>query len=227
LVAAGVLGLCLAAARLPAAPPIRDDRHIAARHVWDWQRLKQRNIVMQQRDYSCGAAALATIMRYHFEDPVTEDQVLGVLDNLLTLEEIKDRIENGLAMSDLRKAAVKMGYQSAVAKMTMQKLFEAKTPLVVGIEEDGFKHFVVYRGTDRQFVYLADPIRGNLRLFTEEFGKQWQKNLALAIAKPNEEVRTVSPLTVRWNEKALGWTNDQLISTVPSRGVTYRGYNGR
>lgn len=212
---------------LSAAPPIRDDRHIASRYVWSWQALKQRNVVMQKRDYSCGAAALATILRYHFGDPVTEDQVLRVLDELLTVEEIIDRIENGLAMSDLRKAAVKMGYQSVVAKMSLQKLFEAKTPLVVGITEDGFKHFVVYRGTDYQYVYLADPIRGNIRIPIHEFAKQWQKNLALAVAKPDEPVRTSSPLTLKLRDTDLGWTNEQLIRTVPSRGVTYQGIGAR
>lgn len=219
--------LLLAVDSLRGAPPIRDPGHIASRYVWSWQALKERNVVMQKRDYSCGAAALATLLKYHLGDPVTEDQVLGVLDHLLTLEEVRDRIENGLAMSDLRKAAVKMDYQSVVAKMTLEQLFKAKTPLVVGITEKEYKHFVVYRGTDYRYVYLADPIRGNHRMLINEFAQQWQKNLALAVAKPDEEVRTTSPLMLSGRDIFLGETNEQLLRTVPSRIPIYRGYQGR
>ncbi len=227
LVAIFVAFRVLCADTLWGAPPVRDDRHIASRYVWSWQQLKERNVVMQQRDYSCGAAALATVLKYHLGDSVTEDQVLGVLDHLLTLEEVRDRIENGLAMSDLRKAAVKMGYQAAVAKLSVSKLLESKTPLVVGITEKEFKHFVVYRGTDHFYVYLADPIRGNLRIRINEFAEQWQKNLALAVVKPDEEVRTTSPLKVSGRDICLGVTNEQFLSTVPSRGTIYRGSQGR
>jgi predicted double-glycine peptidase len=41
-----------------------------------------------------------------------------------------------------------------------------------GIEKfsvDEFDHLVVYRGTDGRYVYMADPIRGNLRVPTTVF----------------------------------------------------------
>jgi len=202
---------------LLAGPPIRDPQRIAARRVASWKSMKERNIVMQRRDYSCGAAALATLIRYHIGDNVSEDLFLRALDQLLTTEEIEDRIENGLALSDIRRAAVKTGYQSVVAKLTLEKLFEAKTPLVVGITEKEFKHFVVYRGTDYRWVYLADPIRGNVRLLIDDFACQWQKNLALAVAKPGAKVKTSSPLTIGARDIYVGQTNDQLIRTLPSR----------
>ena len=46
---------------------------------------------MQTRDYSCGAAALATILRYYWGDRVGEDDVLLVLLKTLSPEETKDR----------------------------------------------------------------------------------------------------------------------------------------
>ncbi len=219
---AGGLAIPASGEALDPGPPVRDDRHIGSRRVASWVALKQRNVVMQRRDYSCGAAALATLIRYHLGDNVNEDLFLRALDDILTLEEIEDRIENGLAMSDLRKAAVKTGYLSVVAKLTLDKLFAAKTPLIVGITDDGYKHFVVYRGTDYFWVYLADPIRGNLRLPICEFKQQWQKNLVLAVAKKGEKVKTSSPLSVKPEEMAVGRTNDQLISTLPSRGSIAR-----
>jgi predicted double-glycine peptidase len=198
-------------------PPVRDPDHTFRLWVDNYIDIQQRNIVMQRRDYSCGAACVATVAKYYWGDNVTEDQVLIALDQILTEKEIADRIENGLAMSDLRQASVKLGYQATVGKLSFQKLTESKVPVIVGIEPEGHKHFVVFRGHFDDWVYLADPIRGNIRITTRAFHKQWQKNALLAIAKPGVKVRDTSPLTVRWDEQIRGELNDHLIRTQPQR----------
>lgn len=197
--------------------PIRDEQHIASRRVWSWQEIQRRNIVMQSTDYSCGAAALATVVKYQLGDNVTEKYFLKALDNLLTPKEIEDRVENGLAMSDLRRVAVKTGYEAVVAELTFEKLSESKVPLIVGIDVDDNKHFVVYRGTDFQRVYLADPIRGNIRVPIPKFLCEWQENMALAVAKPGQKIRTQSPLSLTAADLFLGQTNDQYLRTLPQR----------
>ena len=45
---------------------------------------------MQQRDYSCGAAALATLIRYHLGDPMNEEYILRQTFAMSTAEEIKE-----------------------------------------------------------------------------------------------------------------------------------------
>src|SRR5690606_34749716 len=107
---AAVLATLLAtgarAADLCGAAPVRDADYRFSKHVRSWKQLKEQNIVMQRLDYSCGAAALATVIRYYWGDPATEDQFLRVLGGLLTPDEARDRIENGLTLTDLRRAAV-------------------------------------------------------------------------------------------------------------------------
>lgn len=206
-----------AAAQEPLRAPIRDPARKFSKRVPSWLERKQHNIVMQQRDYSCGAAALATVVRYYWEDDVDEEFFLDALAALLTEEEARDRVKNGLAMSDLRRAAVKTGYQAVVGKLSFQKLTEARVPLVVGITVDTYDHFVVYRGSDGQWVYLADPIRGNSRVPIATFVKQWQAGAVLVIHKSGRKVRDTSPLTVSDAEVQLGAANRQLVRTVPSR----------
>jgi uncharacterized protein len=201
----------------PVTPPVRNPEHQFQLRVRDYVELKRRNIVMQQRDYSCGAACLATVGKYYWGDDVDENLFLRALDSILSEEEIADRIENGLAMSDLRRAAVDVGYQAVVGKLTFVKLMETRVPVIVGISPGGHDHFVVYRGTDGEWVYVADPIRGNLRMPIPEFTKQWQENAVLVIAKRGEKVRQTSPLSVRPEEMALGELNDHLIRTQPQR----------
>ena len=195
----------------PFRAPIRTPDHQASVYVRNYIELRNQNIVMQRRDYSCGAACLATLARYYWGDDVTEDMVLEALDSILTPKEIQDRIKNGLAMSDLRRAAVKLGYAAIVGKISFYKLQDAKVPVIVGISPEGQDHFVVYRGTDGDYVYVADPIRGNIRIPIPEFLKQWQENAVLAIHKPGEKVKEYSPLSLRWEEVVRGETTWQWI----------------
>ena len=138
-----------------------------------WQQLHETNVVMQKRDYSCGAAALATIGRYYFRDPVSEQQILDIILKDLSRNEIKDRQDNGLSMDDLFRASEKLGYQAAVAKVSSQKLYELEAPVIVRLIKDDYKHFVVLRGVVGDRIWLADPIRGNVRIPVDEFLRQW------------------------------------------------------
>lgn len=198
--------------------PTRDAERRFSKSVYSWRALQRRNLVMQSRDYSCGAAALATLTKYYLGDNLSEQYFLRVLDGLLTEEQIAERIENGLAMSDLRRAAVAAGYQAVVARMTLDKLFESKVPLLVGIDVDGYKHFVVYRGFDGFWVYLADPIRGNLRIKAGDFQEQWQKNLVLAVAKPGQKPNFSSRLALNAEDLFTGQTNRVLLQGQTARG---------
>lgn len=200
--------------------PVRDPDFRMSRRVLSWAELRTKNIVMQRRDYSCGAAALATLLKYHLGDNVTEDGVLDGLDEILTPEQIQDRIKNGLALADLRRVAVAGGYEAVVTRLSFDQLAQAKVPLLVGIQEGKYKHFVVYRGTNYRWVYLADPIRGQIHLTPCEFVKQWQKNLAMAVGKPGEEVPKTHALSLTSCDLYWGEVNDELIRTLPQDTVT-------
>ena len=133
---------------------------------------------------------------------------------------MKERIEKGLSLTDLRKLAVRVGYKSTIGKLTFDKLKNSKIPLIVGIVVNEFDHFVVYRGTDGFYVYLADPARGNVRTPIPQFLDQWQKNAVLVVVKPNVDPKKFSPLNVQPEEKFLGEINrlyvrDRLSALPP------------
>ncbi|TWT32060.1 C39 family peptidase [Blastopirellula retiformator] len=198
-------------------PPVRSrDNNIQA-YARTWTAIRDQNIVKQQRDFSCGAAALATICRYYWGDPVTENQILGVVEKNLTRDELKERFENGLAISDLRLAAVKLGYLSTIGRLDIEKLAEAKVPLIVAIRLEETNHFVVVRGVANGWVFLADPARGNLRIPQFEFERIWIENAVLVVAKKGKAKSDVSQLEVRHEEMARGWVDDQIIRTFPEK----------
>ena len=66
--------------------------------------LRDQNLVRQRFDYSCGAAALATILAYGFDDKVTERQILVQLFDLFSEEEKQVSRNVGFSLVDLQRA---------------------------------------------------------------------------------------------------------------------------
>jgi predicted double-glycine peptidase len=199
--------------------PIRDPQHIFWRGVWSWRELKDKNVVKQNRDYSCGAASLCTLLKYYWGDNVTEQKILDTVDKMLTPAERKDRIQNGLSLTDLRKVCVKMGYVASIGTLSFDQLSQSKIPVLVGLKLGKFYHFAVYRGTDGYWVYLADPARGNMRGPIKEFVDVWQKNAILVVAKKDQDIKENSPLSLKPEEIYLGTLNRVVIQKLVSQPI--------
>ena len=138
------------------------------------QSLKERRlrqVVPQTTDYSCGAAALATICRYHFGYRMTEkDAILGMFEHG-EQEKIRKR---GFSLLDMKRFAIDQGLQAKGYKVQgIQLLKQIDVPVITLIETNNYKHFVVIRYTDDQFVYLSDPSWGNRKVPLADFQKYW------------------------------------------------------
>src|SRR5689334_17915403 len=81
-------------AGLRIAPPARSIKDLRDQHV-----------VKQRFDFSCGAAALATLLRYGFGNSITEAQVMVGLFDLPTEAEKADRRRTGFSLLDLQRVA--------------------------------------------------------------------------------------------------------------------------
>jgi uncharacterized protein len=191
--------------------PLRDPDHVFREWVWSWKDIRDRNVVKQNRDYSCGAASLCTLLQFYWGDKVNEQKVLDALDAMLKPAERKERIKNGLSLTDLRRVSVKLGYLASIGTLTFEQLSQSKIPVLVPLTIGKFNHFVVYRGTDGLYAYLADPARGNVRTRIDEFNKQWQKNAILVIAKKDQDLRENAPLSLTAPEVYLGTLNKVII----------------
>jgi predicted double-glycine peptidase len=203
--------------------PVRDSTRTFGVKPLNAMELRNAGVVLQERDFSCGAAALSTMLVYQWHSQVTETQILVALVLMMTKEEMQDRIKNGLTLTDLRRLSAKLGYQAVMGKLTIDKLRESKVPLIVGITVNEFNHFVVYRGMDDQYVYIADPARGNIRVPIEEFDKQWQQHAVLVVLKRDADLTKLSPLMATSDEKSLGVvTNQALRSQLTGSGGLFR-----
>ncbi|MGC4005562.1 MAG: C39 family peptidase [Pirellulales bacterium] len=160
-----------------------------------WEQVKSRNVVMQKFEYTCGAASLATIFRYCYDDPIEETEILAAAFKNLTDKEVADREKNGLSMEDLSRGAAKFKYAAAVLELKYDKMRALPVPVVVRTIKDDFKHFVVFHGESDGYVYLADPIRGNVRMPHAEFLKRWDGKV-LAVVKRGAKPPKTHPLQI-------------------------------
>ena len=98
---------------------------------------------MQRFDYSCGAAALATILRYGFGENVTERQILVELFDLLPEEEETVRRSTGFSLLDLQRVAQARGYNGQGFRLEPEQLAMLGGPVIVLIEPRGYKQVEV------------------------------------------------------------------------------------
>lgn len=137
-------------------------------------------VVVQEWDLSCGAAALATLLNHQLDDGVSEKEIAR---GLIKREEyLKDpdllRFRQGFSLLDLKRYVDQRGYQGmGFGKLTFEDL-EAEAPVMVPVNFNGYKHFVIFRGvsgseTGRRRVLLADPAYGNRTMLIEDFKRTW------------------------------------------------------
>lgn len=158
--------------------------------------IRDKNVVKQALDYSCGAAALATLLVYYYAEATSEGEILQLLQSTLTPEEQAEKAQRGFSLLDLKKVAQKKGYRAAGFKLTPEQLTRLVAPVIAFVEPQGYKHFAVIRGVQNGMVYLADPARGNLRKRIDQFVlEEWQQGIVFVLGKPGEEKLRIHPLS--------------------------------
>jgi uncharacterized protein len=143
---------------------------------------KYRHIVHQAYDYSCGSAALTTVLQFHLGLPVTEqDAMKGMLEHG---EQDKIVARRGFSLLDMKRYVATLGSDSGGFRGDMNDLAKLDQPAIVPIDYAGFKHFVVLRGVRGGLVFIADPAAGNYVLSLENFAKLWDRNTLFIVYPP-------------------------------------------
>ncbi len=175
---------------------LRADR--PARTVKD---LRDQHLIRQRFDFSCGAAALATILRYGFGEPVTEADILRQLFDLLASDELPAVRRTGFSLLHLQRVAEARGYRAQGFRLSPDQLPQLGGPVIVFIEPRGYAHFAVLRGVTDDRVHLADPSRGNIRMPAYSFLDTWLQTDGrgiIFVVEPTSGLPTAeSPLALR------------------------------
>lgn len=135
--------------------------------------LRDAGVVKQRFDYSCGSAALATLLTYGLSDPVGEDELLRALLEPLAPDELAELQKKGLSLFHLQRLAQQRGHKAQGFRLHQSQLDRISRPVIVFIKPGGYEHFAVFKGLRGDRVHLADPSLGNVRMPLYRFLDMW------------------------------------------------------
>jgi hypothetical protein len=144
---------------------------------------------MQTRDYSCGAASLATLLTYGLGEPTDEDWVLKQLFDMMTPEQKAGLEAKGLSLLDMQRIAERRGLRSQGFRIGADQLSKLARPVIAYVKPNGYEHFLVIKAIRGDRIYLADPSLGNIRMPLYRFMDMWAddsgRGVVFAVDRPD------------------------------------------
>jgi uncharacterized protein len=137
--------------------------------------MRHHDVIIQSWDLSCGAAALATLLKYEWGDPVTEKEIAqGLMARKEYITQPKlVQIREGFSLLDLKRYVQAHGFKGqGLGQLEFDDLLE-DAPIMVPVDALGYNHFVIFRGVMGDRVLLADPAWGNRTMTVDKFKRIW------------------------------------------------------
>lgn len=191
--------------------------------VTSYRDMPFRTVVRQQYDFSCGSAAVATLMHYHYGRATGEAEVFQAMFDRGDQARIR---RDGFSMLDMKDYLDAAGLTTAGLRLSIADLTELGLPAITLIDINNYKHFVVIKGVRDGKVLVGDPTFGLLTLSTGDFQRIWSGIVLVVVAKGHQaqgkdsfnraaewQVRPRAPVGAVVDSTVLaGWT---AITTAP------------
>lgn len=165
----------------------------------------------QQYDFSCGSAAVATLLSYQYGYPVTEQSVFEEMFARGDQEKIR---REGFSLLDMKSYLNAHQFQADGFELPLAKLLDSGLPAIVLIAEKSYHHFVVIKGMRDGRILIGDPSSGTRAISRTAFDSIWVNKVLFVIhnkqtqAKFNNEadwqVAPKAPLAAGVNLDSLG-----------------------
>ena len=142
--------------------------------------------LLQKYDFSCGSAALATLLTHHYDYSVTEQVVF---EQMYANGDQKKIHTEGFSLLDMKRFLAAHGFQADGFQQPLDKLNEARVPAIVLINENGYHHFVVVKGLQADRVLIGDPANGTRAMPRKAFEAGWKNGLLFVIHNRMDQAR--------------------------------------
>ncbi|WP_142850165.1 C39 family peptidase [Telmatospirillum sp. J64-1] len=129
-----------------------------------------KRVVQQEYDFSCGSAAIATLLTYHYGRPTPEKEVFKAMWENGDQQAIR---KHGFSLLDMKAYLATHGLRSDGFRVPLDKLIEVGVPAVTLIDTKGYRHFVVIKGIRDGRILIGDPALGVKTMGREDFEKIW------------------------------------------------------
>lgn len=176
-------------------------------------------IVRQRYDFSCGSAALATLLRYHYDLNVNEEDAFRGMWSAGDRAQIR---RLGFSLLDMKRWLATHALSADGYKVSLDKVAKTGVPGIALIAVKNYRHFVVVKGVRGDEVLLGDPSTGLSVMGRDRFEQAWNgiyfvlsDDQPRAKTKFNREAQWVSytraPIGTRFadpvSQQALSLTN--------------------
>lgn len=157
--------------------------------------------VRQEMDWSCGSAAVATLLTYNYDYPITERQALEAMfarGNQATIR------REGFSLLDIKLFLESIGFEADGFETTLDRLAVARVPAIVMISDNGYHHFVVVKGMKHGNVLIGDPARGARSVPRKEFESLWRNRIVFVVTNRRDRASFNTPADWRFVAAPLG-----------------------
>lgn len=164
--------------------------------VQSWQDRRFDGVVRQKYDFSCGSAALATLLSHHYDYDVREENAFRGMWSAGDRAQIR---KVGFSLLDMKRWLASRGIVADGYKVSLEDIAKTGIPGIALIAVDNYRHFVVVKGVSRGEVLLGDPASGLTVMSSDEFLAAWNgiyfalsPDRALARSRFNQEAQWAS-----------------------------------
>lgn len=164
----------------------------------------------QQYDFSCGSAAVATLLTHQYGIPVTEEMVFQAMYEQGDQAKIR---REGFSLLDMKHYLASHGFAADGFTQPLDKLVEAGLPAIVLVNDNGYHHFVVVKGVRDGRVLIGDPATGTRAMNRASFEASWVNRLLFVIHNHKDQARFNQAVDWRAAPQA------PLVAGVPRDGL--------
>jgi len=173
----------IAAAGVFAPPPAQAEEFamltgggLARLDIHNYKERKFITTVRQEYDFSCGSAAVATLLSYHYERPTSEQDAFTAMWATGNKRRIR---QLGFSLLEMKRYLNALNYRADGFKLTLDRIQEIGVPGIALINTNGYRHFVVIKGVTGRKVIYGDPALGITSKSRKAFEKTWDGTILI------------------------------------------------
>ena len=179
--------------------------------------LMMETVIKQNYDYSCGSAALATLLNFSLGENLTEKQVIHGMLRHGDLYQIKKL--RAFSLYDMQRLCNVLGYEAQGYRASPEELKNPEYwPCIVPITFYGYQHFVVFKGIYGNHAVVADPFKGNSSYPLPEFETMWHDRIIFMVsngpARTNGAAQKNGHDRLRLTEKDLRYVREDTATDI-------------
>ena len=166
--------------------------------------IRYSHIVSQHYDYSCGSAALATLLKYGYGIDIPEPELIRRMMAFSSAEVV---VKNGFSMLDMKHFVETIGLRGRGFRVNLDAIYHLRIPVLVLMNIGGYEHFVIVKHAENGRVFIADPALGNRIVLDGDFVASWNGLVFAVLGKPFKEdselLQDNVSLALKLRERAL------------------------